>query len=70
MTGILKQDFVRRKASRHELIPVSLEGGEISLVEYHGSAHLYALSRANGLLEIPAGVRQIKKGKEVHVRPV
>jgi len=70
IAGIMKQDFNRCKASRHELIPVVYSQGTVRVVEYHGSAHILSLSRANGLLEIPVGVKQIKKGTEVDVRPV
>lgn len=70
ITGLLKNDFNRRKASRHELIPVIVNQGEVRMIEYHGSAHIHSLSLANGLLEIPEGIKRIEKGTEVHVRPV
>ena len=70
VTGILESDFNRRKARRHELIPVVVKRGKVRMVGYHGSAHIHSLSSANGLLEIPEGIKQIKKGTEVHVRPI
>ncbi len=66
--GTLNQDFNRKKSVRSEFIPVVYESGTIEILEYHGSAHIHSLSRANSLLEIPAGVKEIKKGTEVNVR--
>jgi len=39
-------------------------------VEYHGSAHIHAYTQADGIMEIPVGVSEIRKGEKVHVRPV
>jgi molybdopterin molybdotransferase len=46
----------REKNSRFITVPVAFTApGRIAPVEYHGSAHIHALSRADGLLSIPAG---------------
>jgi molybdopterin biosynthesis enzyme len=37
-------------------------------VEYHGSAHISALSLADGLITLPAGKKNIRKGEIVSVR--
>jgi len=66
--GTLLQGFNRSKASRTAFIPVRYQNGMVEILEYHGSAHIYAFSKANGLLEIPAGVKEIKMGAEVDVR--
>lgn len=66
--GILGNAFKRKKAGRTGFVPVHYREGKVEILEYHGSAHIQALSRANGLLEIPAGVNDIKKGEEVSVR--
>jgi molybdopterin molybdotransferase len=44
--------------------------GTVSIVEYHGSAHIHAYTQAHGMMEIPAGVSDINKGELVHVRPL
>ena len=63
-------DFTRKKADRLEWLPVnfSAEGGVVP-VDYHGSAHIHAVCLAQGLMAIPQGVSEIKKGAPVHVRP-
>jgi molybdopterin molybdotransferase len=59
----------RRKADRDSWIPVRCNvNGGIEALDYHGSAHLNALSRADGLLCIPRGIGEIKKGAFVDVR--
>ncbi len=63
-------DFSRKKADRMEWLPVnySAETGVIP-VEYHGSAHLHAICLAQGIMAIPRGISEIKKGAPVNVRP-
>ncbi|MFO7977738.1 MAG: molybdopterin molybdotransferase MoeA [Bacteroidales bacterium] len=63
-------DFSRKKADRMEWLPVNYraETGVIP-VEYHGSAHLHAICLAQGIMAIPRGISEIKKGAPVHVRP-
>ncbi|NJO68936.1 MAG: hypothetical protein HC830_06290 [Bacteroidetes bacterium] len=53
------------------LIPItfSAEGKAIPL-EYHGSAHIHAYIRAEGIMEIPEGISEIKKGALIRVRPL
>ncbi|MCU0236628.1 MAG: molybdopterin molybdotransferase MoeA [Acidobacteria bacterium] len=60
--------FRRSRAERTAFLPVNAGDGRAELVSYHGSAHLHALSRANALLRIPAGVSAIAAGSIVHVR--
>lgn len=62
-------DFQRSKAERLEFLPVSFNAeAEVVPVRYEGSAHIHALCFARGLMEIPQGVREYKKGSEVAVR--
>ncbi len=69
--GRLLNDFSREKAVRFGIMPVKLtRDNMIETVDFHGSAHLNALAYANALMEVPAGVAQIKKGEEVYVRPI
>ena len=64
-------DFKRKKADRMEFLPVRQAGnGEVVPLEYHGSAHIHAISLSSGLMRIPRGVDLIKKGSLVYVRPV
>lgn len=68
MRGEMKTAFRRKKAKRTAFIPVSYKDGLVEPVIYHGSAHLHALTRADGLLEVPAGQNEIAEGSVVHVR--
>jgi len=59
----------RKKTDRKVWYPVVLTaGGAVKLVEYHGSAHINSLSRADGLISVDVGVAEIEKGTIVAVR--
>ena len=63
--------ITRRKTERDSWLPVVFTGdGEATTIEYHGSAHINALCEADGLLCVPAGVAEIKKGSTVAVRQI
>ena len=70
--AILLGNFKRKKAEREEYTPVKLyyEDNRLKakLIEFHGSAHILALSEANGLLRIPKDVFFINDGGECKVR--
>jgi len=67
----LASDFQRRKAERLEYVPCKLtRDGAVKLVEYHGSAHLYALTHADGFFIVPVGVTQLHVGNEVTFTPL
>jgi len=68
--GVMTRDFKRKKTGRTAFIPVFQEDGEVTPIEYHGSAHIYALSGANALMEVPAGMAEVKKGSFVNVRSI
>lgn len=71
LPAVLGETFSRRKADRQSTIPVRFaDAGRVEVVEYHGSAHLQAMSQADALLTVPAGITEIKEGTLVHVRPV
>ncbi len=64
-------EYRRKKADRVAWAPVSLNGeGEVIPAEYHGSAHIHALSGAWGLMGMPAGVFAYEKGEIVDVRQI
>jgi molybdopterin molybdotransferase len=65
----LAADFKRKRAERLALVPSKVnENGEVEPVNYHGSAHIFALSKANAMIIVPVGVEYIKKGEIVDVR--
>ena len=68
LTLPMGNDWRRRKARRTEFVPVRIVGGRISALEYHGSAHVFALTGAEGLMEVPAGKLEIAKESMAHVR--
>lgn len=68
--GIMKSGFSRKKARRQAHIPVRYNEGSVELLDYHGSAHFHALCRANGLILIPEGVREISAGSQIDVRQI
>jgi molybdopterin molybdotransferase len=64
----LQPGFRRARSERTAFLPVACRAGRAELLAYHGSAHLHALSRANALLRVPAGVSEIPAGSTVDVR--
>lgn len=68
--GILKEDFRRRRVERTAFFPAHYQDGFVEVLQYHGSAHIHALSRANGLICIQKGSREIKAGSDVNVRSI
>ncbi len=64
-------EFIRKKADRLEFLPVTIDDdGKVTPVSYHGSAHIHAIGLADGLMRIPKGIHEIKKGAVTHVRPI
>lgn len=63
-------DYSRKSSSRLGFIPVRIIYNEASPVEFHGSAHLTALSHADGLISMEPGVLSLKKGETVNVRQI
>ncbi len=67
----LGADYRRKNTERLAFVPVTISSdGEASPTEYHGSAHIFSLPSAQGLLAVPLGVAELKKGDEVDVRPI
>ncbi|MBN2615852.1 MAG: molybdopterin molybdotransferase MoeA [Bacteroidales bacterium] len=65
----LQQDFFRKNAGRKSFEPVVVHSdGSVTPMEYHGSAHINALTYADGLMVVERGITQIKKGEKVDVR--
>jgi molybdopterin molybdotransferase len=61
----LREPVRRRSSRRVAYLPARLVGGEVEMIEYHGTAHLAALSQADGFVAVPAGVEEIAAGEEV-----
>lgn len=65
----LATDYTRRRNDRLGLVPAFInENGEIEPVNYHGSAHIFALSQVNAVFFAPIGATHFKKGELVDVR--
>jgi molybdopterin molybdotransferase len=65
----LAETVRRRGADRTSWLPVSLDAdGRVRAAEYHGSAHIHALSRADGLIAVPVGLDELAAGSVVPVR--
>jgi molybdopterin molybdotransferase len=67
----LRDTYSRRSTDRLGILPVTLsDEGEVSVVEYHGSAHISSLSGAVGIIPLAAGKKTIEKGEIVSVRQI
>jgi molybdopterin molybdotransferase len=63
--------FSRKSAERRAMIPVTVtKDGLVSPVEYHGSAHISAFSKATGIITLDEGVKSVEKGEIVSVRQI
>lgn len=81
LTGLSPQHFIlqipsdenykRKKDDVLAFVPVQItENGKATSLEYHGSAHIHAYVNAHGIMEIPIGIAEYKKGDIVRVRPL
>ena len=67
----IENKYTRKKSDTLFLVPVTFsEAGTVIALEYHGSAHINAYATAQGIMTVPVGVYEIKKGEKVHVRPL
>lgn len=65
----LAKNYSRKNTERQLFVPVRIEpDGTLLPLDYHGSAHINALSEAQGLMSIPAGIKEIKAGEIADVR--
>ncbi len=62
------KEYSRRKSKRLSWLPVKIEDGKVFPLEYHGSAHINALTGADGLISIAIGETKLEEGKLVEVR--
>jgi molybdopterin molybdotransferase len=66
----LLSDFERRDVKREQYYPVTISNRGANLINFHGSAHMQALTLADGVMLINRGIKSIKKGEIVLVRPI
>jgi molybdopterin molybdotransferase len=67
----MADDFERNSASRLSFIPVTINKNmEVVPVDYHGSAHISALSYSDGIIAVKPGIQILKKGEIVNVRQI
>lgn len=61
--------YHRKSSSRMGWVPVKVnDSGEAVPVEYHGSAHISALSYSHGIIRIMPGINRLEKGDVVPFR--
>ncbi len=60
--------FKRKNPARKLFIPVRIENNMVFPVEYHGSAHINAYTRAAGMIAIGMGITELAKGEMTDVR--
>lgn len=69
--AIMDEEYNRKKADVVSFVPGWFNRQQhVSVLEYHGSAHIHAYRQADCIIEIPKGVLHIKKGDQVNVRPI
>lgn len=65
---LLHMNTDEKKAERTSLVPVKIQNNKVVPVEYHGSAHLFALNQAEGIIRIEPNITQIDAETYVTVR--
>lgn len=66
----MHNDYQRKESDKLLFVPVIISSeNTVKTVEYHGSAHIHAFTRATHIMEIPIGCKRIEKGEIVYVRP-
>jgi molybdopterin molybdotransferase len=67
----MKEKFSRKFTERMALVPVLMtDDNKVQPVEFHGSAHIAAMSQTFGIVFLPVGKQEIEKGELVRVRQV
>ncbi|TSA38893.1 MAG: molybdopterin molybdenumtransferase MoeA [Porphyromonadaceae bacterium] len=63
--------MTRKKSNRLAWMPVRIDQeGLVYQIEYHGSAHIFSLRDADGIIPVPIGKAIIEEGEFVDVRPL
>jgi molybdopterin molybdotransferase len=64
-------DYERKSSAKLGLIPVRInEKMEVIPVDFHGSAHITALSDSDGIIALQPGIKILTKGEIVNVRQI
>jgi molybdopterin molybdotransferase len=64
-------DYERKSSAKLGLIPVKInEKMEVIPVDFHGSAHITALSDSDGIIALQPGIKLLTKGEIVNVRQI
>jgi molybdopterin molybdotransferase len=66
----LGEPYRRERPGRLSFIPIKIKNGEVFPVKYHGSGHIHSLYNADGFINIPIGVEEVKKGELMDVRQI
>ena len=65
------KEYNRKRSTRLSWLPVQINNeGRVMPLEYHGSAHINALTDAHGLIAVPIGQTTLKEGELVDVRQI
>ena len=61
----------RKKTARQSWFPVKInKEGKVVPLEYHGSAHIFALNQADGIVSMEIGQDAINEGDWIDVRHI
>jgi len=64
-------NYKRKSSARLGFIPVKInEKMEVIPVDFHGSAHITALSDSDGIIVLQPGIKFLRKGETVNVRQI
>ena len=64
-------NYERKSSARLGFIPVKInEKMEVIPVDFHGSAHITALSDSDGIIVLQPGIKFLRKGETVNVRQI
>ncbi|MCD4664912.1 MAG: molybdopterin molybdotransferase MoeA [Bacteroidales bacterium] len=65
------KEYSRKRSARLSWLPVQISNnGEVFPMDYHGSAHINSLTEADGMISVPIGKTELKKGDLVDVRQI
>lgn len=70
LTFTMGSSYSRKKSERDSFIPVRIENGKVYPHDYHGSAHIQALTTADGFIMVPLGTTNIEEGASIDVRQI
>ncbi len=67
----MAKEYRRKRSGRLSWLPVKIDfEGKVEALDYHGSAHINALTLADGLVSVPIGQTILEKGELVYVRQI